>query len=494
MPINAFHKLILCIAFAVYTLTAINSKGYYHYDEHYQIIEFANLKLGLNQPGDLAWEYGARIRPAIQPAIALMIFKALNAAGVADAYSQALSLRLVTALLALTAIFFFIRASLTWIKAKYHYAYIVLSYFLWFLPFLNVRFSSETWSGLLFLLASAILAGYDRNKRNTLLLPGFLLGLSFLCRFQIAFLIIGLYAWLLIVLKLKPVRLIPITGAAAVAVVLGVAIDTWFYRRLVFTPWNYFRINIVEDVASAFGTSPWYYYAKWVFNLPSGIFLLIALMIVLVKYPRQLVVWVTIPFIIAHSLIAHKEPRFLFPLINFVPLLLLLAWQQSASFLGHLKGRAWRFVPPVIAGMFLMINVAGLVNTSLSAVGNGSKAITYFIHKNYQGQPCNLIYQPYANPYNPLNWLDLPETFYRDEDITEINMEEVEFVDSAVFRAKMNLWVVQKGLTREPYFLQLKNEHHLELVTQSIPTWSEWLNKWYNKARNEEILLLYSGQ
>jgi phosphatidylinositol glycan class B len=494
MPIHAFHKLILCIAIAVYTLTAVNSKGYYHYDEHYQIIEFANLKLGLNQPGDLAWEYRARIRPAIQPTIALMIFKALNVAGVTDAYTLALSLRLVTAILALAAIFFFIRASLAWIETKYHYPYILLSYFLWFLPFLNVRFSSESWSGSLFLLATALLVGDDRSRRKTLVLSGFLLGLSFLCRFQIAFLIIGMYAWLLIVGKLKPVRFLPLTGAAGVAVMLGVAIDTWFYKRLVFTPWNYFRINIVEDVASNFGTAPWYYYAKWLFTLPSGIFLLLALVIVLIKYPRQLVVWVTIPFIIAHSLIAHKEPRFLFPLINFVPLLLILAWQESASFLGHLKGRAWRFVPPVIACVFLMINVAGLVNTSLSAVGNGSKAITYFIHKNYQGQSCNLIYQPYANPYNPLDWLDLPETFYRDQDITEINIEEMELIDSAVFKAKKNLWVVQKGSINDPYFLQLKNEHHLQLVTQSIPTWSEWLNKWYNKARNEEILLLYSGQ
>ncbi|WP_106831233.1 hypothetical protein [Parabacteroides pacaensis] len=40
----------------IYFLIAIHSSGYYHPDEHFQIIEFAGLKAGWNQAADLPWE------------------------------------------------------------------------------------------------------------------------------------------------------------------------------------------------------------------------------------------------------------------------------------------------------------------------------------------------------------------------------------------------------------------------------------------------------
>lgn len=54
----------------VFFITAWKSDGYYHADEHYQLIEFAGKILGTHQPEELAWEYNARLRPALQPTIA----------------------------------------------------------------------------------------------------------------------------------------------------------------------------------------------------------------------------------------------------------------------------------------------------------------------------------------------------------------------------------------------------------------------------------------
>lgn len=61
------RKIIFIIACFVYGTFAIYNNGFYHYDEHYQLIEFAEFKSGHNKPSDLAWEYHAQIRSAVQP-------------------------------------------------------------------------------------------------------------------------------------------------------------------------------------------------------------------------------------------------------------------------------------------------------------------------------------------------------------------------------------------------------------------------------------------
>ena len=60
----------LFLVSAIYIITAFFSVGYHQLDEHYQILEFANYKLGLTYPGYLAWEFDAHIRPSLQPLIA----------------------------------------------------------------------------------------------------------------------------------------------------------------------------------------------------------------------------------------------------------------------------------------------------------------------------------------------------------------------------------------------------------------------------------------
>ena len=53
-------------------ITAFFSSGYYHFDEHFQILEFAGLKLKMTLATNLPWEYTYQMRPAIQPAIVVL--------------------------------------------------------------------------------------------------------------------------------------------------------------------------------------------------------------------------------------------------------------------------------------------------------------------------------------------------------------------------------------------------------------------------------------
>src|SRR5699024_5147533 len=96
--------------------------------------------------------------------------------GVTDVYQLAFVLRAVTAVLAVWVIHGFVRSTLPYFNKKYHWAYIILSFSLWFLPYINVRFSSETWSGLLFMAALGILLQKKARNRKSEICFGILCG------------------------------------------------------------------------------------------------------------------------------------------------------------------------------------------------------------------------------------------------------------------------------------------------------------------------------
>ena len=118
-----FELLLLFLVVIIYTITAYNSIGFYHADEHYQIIEFASFKLGTNIINDLPWE-----------------FKALNFLSITDPYHQAFFLSMISMALAIYSIHYFVK------QTKYKFtnrstqkAYYFLSYFLWFIPLISIH-------------------------------------------------------------------------------------------------------------------------------------------------------------------------------------------------------------------------------------------------------------------------------------------------------------------------------------------------------------------
>ncbi len=307
-----FYFLVILL----YGITAYNSHGYFHGDEQYQIIEFAGLKLGTNIPDDLAWEFHEQIRPALQPALGYLFVATSRFIGVTDPYNQAFISRLLSALFSLCVITFFAQiTSKRFVSPALKPSYLFLTYFLWFVPFLSVRFSSETWSGICFLLALSI---YFSEVKSKALLIGIVFGLSFQFRFQMAFALVGFVAWLLFIQQHNFHFYLKIIAGFLLVTALGFLIDSWFYEGFVVTPWNYFHKNIVENVASNFGTAPWYFYGVYLFIYPNyfiGLLLLFAFAVLLVGKPKNFLLWIMLPFMLVHSLIPHKETRFLFPIV-----------------------------------------------------------------------------------------------------------------------------------------------------------------------------------
>ena len=565
-PLLSFLKthLLFIIPALVYLLAAIFSNGYHHPDEHYQLIEFAGLQAGWNQPADLPWEYSAQIRPTLQPSIAFIIFSIFNFLGVRDPFHLATILRLITAVFALFSINFFIKSFLPLIKKHLHTAFILISYLLWFLPNINVRFSSETWAGLCFLFAIALIQRHNKSPRtsssaplaknsrtnpfnsapnntriksasalnatrikpnqknspknpntkpaqikpnifsirpstslisprptpnlsiNTSLLLGILLALSFEFRFQMALPILGLLLWLIFIHKVTFKQFFSIGLGSLIIISLCTLLDSFFYGNFVFTLYNYFQYNIIYDVASAFGTSPWYTYFFQILQnptLPLGILIITSIIILLITAPKNILLWCLLPFVIIQSLIPHKELRFLFPLANFIPIIIILAYQSIEKYLFRFS--VTTFLVKFFALILLAINLIGLLMIFKPASDGGIDLIQYLHKKSQQTNQTLLIYTPiYNNPYTIGDVPGLTANFYVRENIVLRDISD--FFSNP---QSEQLIIIPKEYHQE---CQLIESFGYQIEKESISDWLKAINRLYRVYDEETAFLLYS--
>ena len=488
-----YERYIFLSALALYVVAAWYSTGFYHGDEHYQLIEFAAHKMGRVAADGLAWEFEAKVRPALQPFIAFTVIKILDAVSLHDPYLQAFILRLITAVLALLSIRYFTRSFREWIEPRYLKGYLFLSYFLWFLPFVNVRFTSETWSGIMLLNALSVLINKD-IRRDRMWMVGGLLGLSFLFRYQNAFLAIGLFLWLVLIQKEKFRGLLRLVAAGGGVLFLGVVADYWLYGDWVLSSWNYFYVNLVEDVASGYGTEAWWNYFYSIFRFgffPIGIPIILSFLILAFKKSGNLFIWTILPFFIIHCIIPHKELRFLFPAVNLVPVVMVLAYQALAwetrkwKAHGHLAIRS-------LALILVAINCIGAVTVSLKPADGGYTTITRHIRQQYGQKSIRLISYNHSNPYGP--W-KLMASFYMEEDLEDFRLETLgQLGDSVIHDNKVNLLVMKREDAENEPVQDFLNAHQAPKVIQSIPEWMEPLMTLYGGFRIREILELYEIQ
>ena len=333
------------ISLITLVITAWFSVGFYHPDEHFQILEFCNYKLGFSPASALPWEFGAHCRPALQPFIAYIISKATLAAGVYNPVYIAFIIRLLMGLFTWLTARALIRVLLPGFKSVRGAKFFVLSsLFLWFVPYIGVRYSSENIAANCFLLAIAIILelknGSIGKQNKRLLIAGLLLGFSLFLRLQMGFAFIGLGCWLL--LHKSPLRYYMLLSLAAmVAIGISTCVDYWFYGQWVFTPYNYFNVNIIQHVAAKFGTDPWWYYFQLFINMaipPLSIVLLALLFIGCAKKQKNIFNLVLIGFLIGHFAIGHKEMRFLFPMS--FPFIYLFCSGLDIVFVQH-NGKPW---------------------------------------------------------------------------------------------------------------------------------------------------------
>jgi phosphatidylinositol glycan class B len=358
------RTLLICIAiaFALYMTAAWRSAIYLHPDEYYQIVEFASYKMHITQPDQMAWEFGEKIRPSFQPLMCYCFLKGFNSIHITDHYTQLHMLRVLSALLSLFSITLFCLTGLPLISDRYRRVYIIATYLFWYPYTYGVHFSSETWSGCTMLIAISLTALYYLNERKKSLLffaiLGCLIGIAFLLRFQTAFLSLGILAWIVFQKKERSnVFIVVLAGMAMLA--LGTVADHWFYGEWLCSPWRYVDLAFIHKHLE-FGSKPFYFYAlllTLMLTPPIGLLIVVSVLAFFYTQPRSLYTWALLPFLLLHTIIGHKEFRFMYPVMSLFPLAVVLAYQGLRE-----KGLSIpRWALSITKSFVIMFNVLCLV-------------------------------------------------------------------------------------------------------------------------------------
>ncbi len=425
----------------VNVLAAWFSVGYFHADEHFQLLEYASYKLHHGDPANLPWEYGAAMRPSFQVLVAYIVSWCLQ---FLDPFNIAFVLRLLSIVFALTAVYL---AGKTVFQNPIHLkVYYLLALFTWFMPYQYARFSSENWSGFLMLFAVISVL-----RKQPLVYAGMLGGLSFCCRYQSAFFLAGLFLWLLVIRRIDIKQTFFFIGGFILVFLLGILTDYWLYGRWVLSSYQYFYINLVEGKAAEFGTEPFYYYLlKFLESgvAPIALLLMAAFFFYVFRQGRSVFTWVSLPFFVLHCLIAHKELRFLFPLVYFLPFFVVFAIERFS---------AMQKIPVTLKALMytcIILNLAILPFSSFKASNPRISLLKHLYHQDQQPVCLN------ENPYFSQHWF----TFYFPQNSNPKRLRVLTSVDSV---SRGEILVV-------PSFKPISE--HGQMIYRQVPPWLENLN------------------
>lgn len=311
-------------------LVAVFQLGRLHPDEVYQTLDPANFKaFGF---GVLAWEWQVGLRNWAVPGLFAFLLKLGAALGIDDPQARRAWLEVPQYALHVAALL----AVYRWTARRVPTWHAVMAIPLIGLYGPVVHFAGRTMgesfsTAFLILALERIDAARTDARWHVPLVGGAMLGCAVVTRYGSAVVVVAALGWLLAVRAWRPL-LFTVVGGAAVALALGV-LDLATWGDLFHSLKKYVDFNLVSGQAEAqFGREPATFYlpylgllALWVWP---GLF-----------FARASLFSVCgAAYVVAITLTAHKEPRFLYPgmvllMVAAVPFWIELAVKRSAAVL-----------------------------------------------------------------------------------------------------------------------------------------------------------------
>jgi len=308
--------IFLVVAFALRLGRFLILPSIYFPDEIFQTQEVAHrLAYGY---GVITWDQRFGLRSWVLPAIISGVMKATRWLAPGSA-GYTLGVAIFFSLLSLLPVWF----AFSWCRRYLGMQFAFLSAFaitIWFeLVNFGARAFSEFIAGNLLLPAIYLgswKSGEKPDNRWRLFVAGLLLGLavSFRVQFAPAVLLAGLW----IVGKDWKRRILPVAlGSLGVLAIFGI-VDSFTLGFPFYSYYALFTENIVHHKAANFGVLPWYYFFATLF-VHAGPLPLLALIGV---RRSPILGWLALAVLLPHSMISHKEFRYIYPVI---PLMITLA-------------------------------------------------------------------------------------------------------------------------------------------------------------------------
>lgn len=393
-PVCADRKLqlILSAGLVVQILFSVTATGFYHPDQHFSIVEFSSYQSGEIHAADKVWEFRNPVRPTLQVYVFTAWHRLMEMAGISNPYQEMTLLRMVLGLFQFMVFNLLLLHFLKNEQKKVVYLSLLVLNFSWFLPYCRTLFNSEMVSSVFFF--GTVLLFDLKRKQNPgfvlMMLIGFLFALSFYFRFQTGFFLVGFGLWMLI--TKQPFRYFSGMAAGFIAgCFINIALDYGFYGHWVLTPYEYFHANIVKGRAASFGTDSVLKYILTFIALltvpPLSLLLLFYLIKSLAAYWKHVLFLCVAVFFIGHSLVGHKEERFMFPVLCVLPV---MAGWGIAALSAYLK-RTKKMIPFVFqfliyfsAVLNSLLLVLLLLNPYSQNIRFTSKLYRYFEDGNRQ--------------------------------------------------------------------------------------------------------------
>ncbi|WP_164848462.1 hypothetical protein [Halobacteriovorax sp. HLS] len=477
-----YKKLFIFSAF-FHLIAVIFSEGFHRPDEHLGMLRYVFVKLNLYPIEELSWEYPAKIRNWVQPGIYYAIAKILNLIEIKNPFTIAFFLRLFTSIFSMYTLVKFSKFSRIFFSSTKAINLANLCFFtLWFFPFIHARTTAENFGmnvfalGLLVLVKSIPISTL-KSSTNTLkinflsntksiplshsLLGGFLIGMSVNFRIPLAPMPLFLCLWLLLIAQIKLSNVFVIVIGSFLSILFTSIFDTWGYEELTYSTWSYLYQEFTRNVSQGFGVSPWYYYITKVFSKgvpPLSIFMIIATVFVWIKKPTHLITWVSLPVFLLHSTIGHKELRYIFPLIIFVPILLALTFEHFEKTV--LENRALKLT----IRLSIILNLIFLLISSIKPAYTPIHIYKYLYNN---GERINSLYT-----YNNLQ-RDILKIYLKKE-TPFIHITSENEVDHAVSKSENTSWFLVEKIKDFTTF-EKRN------CTQEYSTYPEWFTKKFSK-------------
>lgn len=352
------HALALIIALALaLRLALIAVPAFHHPDEIFQYLEPAHrLVTGY---GIVTWEWREGIRGWFLPVLLA------GPMAISDWLwpGSAAYLPIIRGLLALASLSIVLSAyAIGNAISRFHGLVAAFVAAVWFeLVYFSGHTLSEPISYALLLPAAAILWRAETASRKALVVAGFLLGIAVVIRFQ------HLPAIAILVALTCKVRFrevwLPVAIGGALALALGGVVDLAFGVAPYSWAFRNFATNALEGRSEAFGVSNPLYYPGFalIYLWQSASIPIVALAAVAVRrYPALFVA--ALVNILVHSLIGHKEYRFILMSTSIVVLFFSLGLADVLEYIGGRNARRQRTV--LVAGALVWV-VA--LSVSLSA-------------------------------------------------------------------------------------------------------------------------------
>lgn len=373
-------KKYIAIGLLFHLLAVIFSTGYFNHDEQREVLQLVGYKLGNYDVSYLSIQFTSALRSWFHPGIYLFVSKVLMLFSPFNPFTHAFYYRLVSSLLGVVGLCALYKSFEEEINERgMQEIFFLLTSVIWFFPFLQARTANENVCSSFFLMGLYFLK--KSTKLKGAFIAGFLFGLSFVSRFQMGFMVAPTVFWFVIFQKYDWKKFVVLALGVLSVVGLNFVLDSSLYGYATFTPFNYFYVNIMKGYAASFGVTPWYQYVIYAIKdgiPPLSVVYTLMFFILWIRFPKSLVTWMTLPFVVVHSLIGHKELRFIFPILYFLPLIGIMLIDR---FKINLSGIWFK--------IFIGLNIPFLIFVSTTPASNLMK---YYQHIYNKSDVVNKIY------------------------------------------------------------------------------------------------------